>query len=373
MMRAVVVVVMLVATASRAEARPKIPKALAGVPVGEDDAELLEVKYDGAFTLGGQKVLAFRQQLARELQMGHGDWTGERRTEVALADAATKQIVYRRDVASRSYTVVSGEETRTEHFAYSARWHDENGDGEPELILTKTAGEGPQVRVFQLRFGDLLEISSDMVRCPRAPEDTFSLGTPGARAVAPTLVARFVARVDDGDPVDQVLCSYADAVAASQLDGPMPAAGETITVAPIATGCPGLAWALRQGRTLSPSRLMVFVATTGQLARVQVRNDVLSATEIDLTEKVDGLGNIGWIERWVIDDRLWVFAEVSGDVERFAVVYDPYRDELHTWRIDEHATATLTHSTGTTGHFELVLTGPEGQRSVWRREATSWH
>jgi hypothetical protein len=370
-----VVIVVIVVVASRADARPKIPKALAGVPLADDDseAELLDVKYDGTFKLGGAKVIAFRQRFVRELQMGHGDRTGESTTQVALADAATKKIVYRRDVASHRYQVVGGEETTNEQFAYDARWRDENGDGEPELLLTKTAGEGPGKRVFQLRFGDLVELSTEIVRCPRAPEDTFALGAVGARDVAPKMVARFVARLDDGDPADEALCAYADAAAASRLDAPMPAVGEAITVAPIATGCPGLAWALRHGRSLTPSRIMAFVDTVGQLARVQVRNDTLSVATIDLTEHVDGFGHVAWLERWVIDDRLWVFAEVTGDVERFAVVYDPYRDEVHTWRLGQHETVQLAHTTGKTGRFEVVLNGPDGRKTVWKREATSWH
>jgi hypothetical protein len=391
MIRAVVIL-LIVGAASRADARPKIPKALAGVPLADadSDAELVWVKHDGTFTLGGKKVIAFRQSYRREESLGHGDAHVVATVQLGVVDAVTKALVYKVDIQTESYTVVVGERNDHERVAYESRWRDENADGEPELHLTRTAGDGPAEHVLQVRFGQMVPLSPEMLRCPRAPEDTLALGEAVAAEVAPTMVARFVARLDDGDPADEVLCAYADAVAASRLEAPMPAPGELFTLAPIATGCPGLAWALRHGRELAPTRTMVFLDTRGRLARVIVRDGALTASVLDLDG--DGGGSavpIVWLERWVIDDRLWVFAEIgSSRGTRVAVVVDPHTGLVEASKaLSEHATARLEHSTGARGIFELVVDAPEldgtlfdgapGQATkrtvVFRREATSWH
>jgi len=94
------------------------------------------------------------------------------------------------------------------------------------------------------------------------------------------------------------------------------------------------------------------------------------------TAPIEGLtGAIQWLERWVIDGRLWIIAETQDRGGRYAVVYDPYRDELVVVEpIAGDWTCRLVHATGSMGRFELVPSGPAQEtRTVWRREAWSWH
>ena len=229
---------------------------------------------------------------------------------------------------------------------------------------------------------------------PRWPVVLAVLCAPGAAGAddCPTIdgdpVARFVATLDDGDPLERVLCAYRDATAG--LPAPVPADGEPLSVAPVAgPACPGAAWAARRGRVLAPRRRVVFADTAGALQLVTVDDGVVTIAAIE-PAPAWGYGMEAhfrrwvWHERWVIDNRLWVFGEVEVEhavpsgrfsrTEHHAIVYDPMTDALVVKeRLPARdASSRLEHALGTVGRFELVVRYEGERKVIWRREATAW-
>jgi hypothetical protein len=338
----------LVAALALAPARAEsgVPKALAGVELPDD--VLAVALEDGPRRLAGRRVIAF--SMLREHTL-----------DLAVVDATTK--AYLVQVALR------GDDAEGMPYRYTPRWRDRNGDDVPELVLTRSDDDAhvPAERVWALRYGALVEVAPAAAGCARAADDDVALGSSASESQARDAAARLVAALDDGDATKVVLCAYGDAVAAAGLrDAPVPAAGESPAIAPIAHDCPGIAWALRHGRALTPTRTVTFASADDHLARVQIAG---GAAEVRTP-----LARHAWVERWVLDERVIVFAELR-TVPRKVVVYDPSSDEIVAIEnLAEGEVARVVHATdGRVGRFELTVADARRRaRTVWTRSAATW-
>jgi hypothetical protein len=110
----------------------------------------------------------------------------------------------------------------------------------------------------------------------------------------------------------------------------------------------------------------VFASGDDRLVRVQVAGGGV--------EVRTPLARHAWIERWVLDERVVVFAELR-TVPRKVVVYDPSSDEIVAIEnLAEGEAARVVHATdGRVGRFELTVTDARHRtRTVWTRSAATW-
>jgi len=352
-------VIVLVASTTGAAAGPKVPKGLAGV---ELRAGATKVEIDKAVGhLGGRKVIGFRVRYRDEGGAG---------VELGILDAEARTYLLREEIDRKAK--VSSE--------------DLDGDGLPELVVS----QGEVRRVWQVRYGAIAEIDPELAACPRSPEDDGQLGGDEATRIAQrrAAVTRFVEAVDMGERRAKVRCAYGDALAASSLAvtaAVMPTAETVIVSAPVARDCPAIAWVERQGLAFDPRRTFAFAAGGGVMVVSIVRGEILAARLETFVEHLHLMmqaarTSISWAEIWVLDEHLWLVAEVEisdsdGYSTRLALVYDPVADRLVARQpLAEYQTSRLEHRTSQHATFELVVeAGGTDEKIVWEKEAASWH
>jgi hypothetical protein len=366
--------------ATSAHADVKVPKALAGVELHEG-ATKVEVDRK-VKRLGGRDVIVFRTRYQDERTVDEMTMT-ETATELAIVDAETRAYWFRERIQS---TYELGDTAGT--FEYRVAWEDES------LVLTlgKTSGAGAPLpdarRVWQVRYGDLAEVGAEIVECPRAPDDPGELGGDEARwaPLRRAAVDRFVEAIDMGRKRAAVRCAYGDALVASRIavtESMLPAAGHEWTAAPVASDCPGAEWAERHGVARRPRRVFVFTTATG-LAIVAVRDGAVEEARVETFADHLGVDAFEpearpvWSEVWIIDERLWFFAElelvdVHGEHGRFAIAFDPLGDWIAAKRVlAEGQRARLEHRTSEHGAFELIVSGGKNAGTIWSHEAATW-
>lgn len=247
-------------------------------------------------------------------------------------------------------------------------WRDLDGDG----VKEKVQGS----RVWQERFGAWLEVGMEVARCGSAG---------GGRQAA---IDAFVAGVEAGTDEASLRCLYGDALAAAGIapvDAPWPDRGATMTIAPIATDCPASGWAARHGRAIAARRSIVF-ASAGGLARVEVDGARMHVARADLVPiaalrdvHAARASRVDWSEAWVLDEHLWVAAQIAvegdgGAKAKYVVVYDPDTGLLNAGeRVKGREEAKVQIGVEEPGAFEVVIAGPDGERVVWRRDVETWN
>lgn len=370
--------------ASSARADVKVPKALAGVELHEGATK---VEIDRSVKrLGGREVIVFRTRYRAERIVDEATVT-ETVTELAVVDADSDEYLFREPIKASYEIERHGYQNVEGAFEYRVTW-----DGGADLLLTltlaKSSGAGPPVpdarRVWQVRYGALSEVGPVIAECPRGHGDDGMLGTdtPEMREAA---VQRFVQAIDLGKARTAVRCAYGDALVASGVavtDAMLPATGHEWSAAPVASDCPGAEWAERHGLERDPRRAFVFT-TIGGLAIVTVRDDTIETARVETFADHLGLdlfvpaARAIWSEVWVIDERLWFFAELEledlhGAHGRYVVAYDPLGDWVAAkHRLDDMQTARFEHRTGEHGVFEVIVSGKRG-KTMWSHEAASW-
>ena len=379
--RGVVAALALVAPVTAAAA-PAVPKELEGL---ELDPGVTAVDVDRRVTkLDGRRVVVLRQRIKRVVEL---DGLADRRTvtELVVVDVSTRAIALQVPIAATYARDEYGLDRVAGSYEYRTRWIDRNGDGVDELALelVKESGAGAEgarsERLFQLRYGRFVEVDATAAGCPRGLDDDVAVGAHPDASRRATVLERFVATVDDGDPPDRVLCAFVDAAAASPQATepvPLPAPGQSIALAPIAVDCPAASWAARRGRRITPARVGFFFSASDAIVVQIVGGDLTVTVAQPLTGRAtDPISAYRWRESWVVDNRLLVFAEVETDgAHRWVVVFEPGRERPSLVRYLDlgEASALVKTTNNVTSRFEIVI-AREGKREVvWRREATSW-
>jgi hypothetical protein len=375
-MRWVVALAVLLAAARPAAAKPKIPKALEGVTLHErgspdvngfytfETYELVSLKVDSKMKrLGERPVVEFVHRYKVGYQGRKGGAVAE--AELAIVDAETMEYVFSAIVEARGWK-------------YDWSWPDLDGDGEKELELELVEGTSdavfwPAHRVLQVRYGAFVDVSEEGAKCGRSGDDRVELRADPDVALRRAAADRLRADLDYGVTTGTLHCDLIDAIVAtpeSVRNGRPPAwpeLGVPIVTSPVALDCPALGWAERHGIVVEPRRVGTFITTDRRIALFAIdERGVVSWT-------LDWSPEITWSQTWILDDRLYLFAEAQEGAGRTALVLDVVTG---TTRLDgplkDGEVPVVELATADAKTVSFVAAGAVEKRTLWSRWVRTW-
>jgi hypothetical protein len=163
-MRHLLVIIALVGAPALADPAP-IPPELKGVKI-EHPESVDAYKVWGTATVGGAKLIAFEEDSSRDTNRCCDIPPGDDE-RILVADVATGEIRLDVDGGSQNGLLPKYVESA---YRYRPAWKDLDGDGSAELVFTLIQRENEdaaQERVYQLRYGSLVQVSRAQVKaCP---------------------------------------------------------------------------------------------------------------------------------------------------------------------------------------------------------------